>query len=89
MLGYFPTYTLGNVFAAQLFARGTEDIGELDEQFRRGDFSGLLRWLRGKVHKHGQRYSAAKLIEQATGSPPDHLPLVQALRRKYGELYGV
>ncbi len=89
MFGYFPTYTLGNVFAAQLFERADADLGGLDDPFARGEFAGLLGWLRDRVHRHGRRYSAARLIEEATGAPPDHRPLVRALRRKYGELYGV
>jgi carboxypeptidase Taq len=87
MVGYFPTYTLGNLYAAQLFAAARAELGDLDTPFARGDFSALLDWLRRKVHRHGSRYPAARLIERATGSPPDHRPLVSALRRKYGELY--
>jgi carboxypeptidase Taq len=87
--GYFPTYTLGNVLAAQLFARASRDLGDLDPAFARGDFSGLLGWLREKVHRPGGRWPTAKLIEQATGSPPDPQPLLQSLRRKYGALYGL
>jgi carboxypeptidase Taq len=89
MIGYFPTYTLGNVFAAQLFARAAEDLEDLDGPFARGDFSGLLGWLRDKVHRQGSLYPAAQLIEYAVGAPPDHRPLIEALRRKYGELYGI
>jgi carboxypeptidase Taq len=87
LVGYFPTYTLGNVFAAQMFAAARTAIGDLDEQFARGDFSGLLGWLRDKVHGHGSRFHAAQLIEQATGSAPDPQPLLESLRNKYGELY--
>src|SRR5262249_29593311 len=83
MIGYFPTYTLGNVFAAQLFARAAAEVGNLDQAFARGDFSGLLGWLREKVHGQGGRYPAARLIEYATGAPPGHRPLIQALKRKY------
>jgi carboxypeptidase Taq len=86
-IGYFPTYTLGNIFAAQLFARAREDMGDLDAAFARGEFAGLLGWLRTKVHRHGKRFPAAQLVEQATGAPPDQQPLVQALRTKYSELY--
>jgi carboxypeptidase Taq len=89
LIGYFPTYTLGNMIAAQLFARAVEELGDLSEPFARGDFGGLLGWLRQKIHRHGHRYAAAQLIEHVTGSPLDHRPLVQALRRKYGELYGI
>jgi carboxypeptidase Taq len=89
MFGYFPTYTLGNVFAAQLYARAEEELGDLGRAFARGDFTDLLGWLRASVYRHGHRYRAARLIEKVTGSSPDHRPLVQALRRKYGALYGL
>jgi carboxypeptidase Taq len=89
LVGYFPTYTLGNLFAAQLYARASEELGDLEGEFARGQFGTLLGWLRDRVHRHGHRYLSAPLIEHVTGSPPDHRPLVRALRRKYGELYGV
>ncbi len=89
MIGYFPTYTLGNVIAAQLYARAEEETGGLDAAFARGDFSPLRDWLRENVYRHGGRYSVARLVEQATGVRPDPRFLVEALRRKYGELYGI
>jgi carboxypeptidase Taq len=87
LIGYFPTYTLGDVFAAQLAARANAELGSLDEQFARGEFLELARWLRERVYQEGSRYSAVRLIERVTGSPPDHRPLVERLRRSYGELY--
>lgn len=89
LIGYFPTYTLGNLFAAQLFERVFTDLGNLDDDFSRGRLDRLLGWLQKQVYRHGQRYTAARLIEQATGAPPDHHPLLAGLRRKYGELYGL
>jgi carboxypeptidase Taq len=89
LIGYFPTYTLGDVFAAQLAARANAELGSLEEQFARGEFLELVNWLRERVYKEGSRYSAVRLIERVTGSPPDHRPLVERLRRSYGELYGL
>ena len=89
LVGYFPTYTLGNLFAAQLYARANAEIGGLDDAFARGDFAGLLGWLRLRIHAEGRRFRSAALVERATGAPPDHRPLVTALRGKYGELYGI
>jgi carboxypeptidase Taq len=89
MIGYFPTYTLGNLFAAQLFGQARADLPDLDAQFARGEFAGLREWLGQKVYRHGHRYAAAELIERATGSPLDHRPLVQSLRDRYGQLYGL
>jgi carboxypeptidase Taq len=89
LIGYFPTYTLGNLYAAQLFAQAQADEGGLKEAFAVGDYSGLLDWLRAKVHREGQRYRPAELIERITGSKPDHRPLITTLRQKYSELYGI
>jgi carboxypeptidase Taq len=89
LVGYFPTYTLGNLYAAQIFARADGDLGGLAPSFSRGDFSGLLAWLRDRVHRQGQRYRAADLVRRVTGSPPDHRPLIASLRAKYAELYGI
>ncbi len=89
LIGYFPTYTLGNVMAAQLYGRAEADLGDLNVPFGRGDFSPLLEWLRQKIYLQGGRYSAPRLIELAAGAPPDARPLVASLRRKYEELYSL
>jgi carboxypeptidase Taq len=83
LIGYFPTYALGNVYAAQLVAAAERDLGDLDAQFARGDFGGLLGWLRDRVHRHGQRFTAARLVERATGAPPDSRALIASLRTRY------
>jgi carboxypeptidase Taq len=87
MIGYFPTYTLGDVFAAQLFAGAELELGSLGEQFARGEFDATRRWLERRVHRQGGRHPSARLIEVVTGSPPDHRPLVHALKAKYEALY--
>ena len=89
LFGYFPTYTLGNLFAAQLYARAREELGNMDVSFAKGDFTGLHEWLRAKVHRQGSRYPAPVLIEKVTGKPPDHRPLVAALEHKFRDIYGV
>jgi carboxypeptidase Taq len=87
LIGYFPTYTLGDVFGAQLFARAAEELGDLEEAFARGEFGGLVRWLGARIYRQGGRHPSARLIEVVTGSPPDHRPLVRALRARYDVLY--
>jgi carboxypeptidase Taq len=87
LIGYFPTYTLGDVFAAQLFAQARAELGDLEQQFARGEFAELVGWLDRKVYKEGARYRSAELIERATGTPPSHRPLVDELRAKYSRLY--
>jgi carboxypeptidase Taq len=83
LIGYFPTYTLGNVYAAQLFAAAERALGPLDASFATGDFRTLRGWLGEHVHRHGQRYSVATLIERATGSAPDPSALIASLSRRY------
>jgi carboxypeptidase Taq len=87
LVGYFPTYTLGNIYAAQLFEKARTDLGDLEAMFRGGDFAPLKQWLVENVHRHGRRYRPTELIEHVTGSPPTSAPLVRHLRTKYGELY--
>jgi carboxypeptidase Taq len=89
LIGYFPTYTLGNVYAAQLFAAAKAELPGLEESFSRGDFRGLLDWLRARIHRQGQRYRSAALVERVTGTRPDHRPLIEGLRAKYQELYRI
>jgi carboxypeptidase Taq len=86
LVGYFPTYTLGNLYAAQLFAKAREELVNLDDAFARGEFGGLLGWLREKVHRQGSRYAAAELIERVTGTPPSPRFLIQALTEKHHRL---
>jgi carboxypeptidase Taq len=87
--GYFPTYTLGNLYAAQFFEQAKTDLGDLDDQFARGEFAGLLYWLRDRIHQHGQRYRAPDLVRKVTGKPLSADPLLAHLRRNAAELYGV
>lgn len=89
LFGYFATYALGNLYASQFFDQAREDLGDLDAQFRQGEFQPLRDWLCDKVHQHGQRYSAAVLAERITGKPLSHEPLMKHLRGKFGELYGL
>jgi len=84
LIGYFPTYTLGNVYAAQLFEAADRAVGPLDEAFAAGEFRSLREWLGEHVHRHGSRYAAAALGERATGSAPDPGALVKNLTRRYG-----
>jgi carboxypeptidase Taq len=81
-IGYFPTYTLGNLYAAQLMAAAESALGALDDLMARGEFQPLLDWLRAHVHRWGQTYRAPQLIEHACGRPPDPQPLLDHLARK-------
>jgi carboxypeptidase Taq len=88
-IGYFPTYTLGDVYSAQLYVAAERALGDLDTAMARGEFGALRDWLRENIHRHGHSLSAPALVERATGAPPDIAILVDVLREKYRGLYGV
>jgi carboxypeptidase Taq len=88
-LGYFPTYSLGNLYAAQFFEQASRELGDLASMFRRGEFLPLRDWLRQHIHSHGRRYPAAGLAQRVTGSPLSHDALLRHLRRKFGPLYNL
>jgi carboxypeptidase Taq len=87
--GYFSTYALGNLISVQLWERLNEDLPDLREQIRRGEFAELLDWLRTNIHQHGKKYSPQELVERVTGSKIDSVPYVRYLKTKYEEIYGL
>jgi carboxypeptidase Taq len=88
-IGYFPTYTLGNLYAAQFMEQARKDMPGLDDDFRHGEFGRMKQWLTEKVYRPGKRYRAGELCRRATGRPLDHRPLLEYLRGKYAVLYGI
>ncbi|UCC79040.1 MAG: carboxypeptidase M32, partial [Candidatus Zixiibacteriota bacterium] len=76
LIAYFPTYTLGNLYAAQFFAHADKELGGLHAQFEKGDFKPLFDWLRKNIHNHGRRYRAQELVKKVTGQPLSHKPLM-------------
>jgi carboxypeptidase Taq len=87
--GYFPTYSLGNVIAAQLWNLAATELGDLDELIAAdGGLRELRTWLIERVHRHAFRWLPADLTQRALGEPLDPQPLLDRLRSKYGELYG-
>ncbi|MCA9258176.1 MAG: carboxypeptidase M32 [Planctomycetales bacterium] len=89
LFGYFPTYALGNLYAAQFADAAQRELGDLEALYREGDFPVLLEWLRRHVHQFGARYTAAELVVRATGSPLSERFWIAQMRKKYGELYGL
>jgi len=89
LVGYFPTYSLGNLYASQFFAQANADLGDLSSQFAHGEFAPLNEWLRMNIHAHGQRYSAGELVQRITGKPLSHAPLIDHLFQKLAPLYGL
>ncbi len=87
-IGYFPTYTLGNLYAAQLWEAARDANPDLEDGIAHGEFAPLLRWLREHVHAHGRRYPAAELCRRITRRALDHAPLVAYLESKVEAFYG-
>ncbi|GAB3671123.1 carboxypeptidase M32 [Halopiger thermotolerans] len=85
--GYFPTYSLGSVLAAQLYAAAEDELGDLDDDIREADFDALNGWLRENVHQYGKQYKTQELIRQATGEELTADHFLEYVEDKYGELY--
>ena len=88
-MGYFPTYTLGNLYASQFFEAACEQLPGLVDGFTRGEFNGLREWLRANIHAHGRRFAPAELVQQVTGKPLSAEPLMRHLEGKLRPLYGI
>ena len=85
--GYFPTYSLGNIVAGQLWDAATRELPDLDDQLASGELTPLGDFLRERVHRHGNKYEPAQLVERAVDGPLDSAPLLRQLRDKYGAIY--
>ncbi|NCB88723.1 MAG: carboxypeptidase M32, partial [Gammaproteobacteria bacterium] len=67
--GYFPSYTLGAMYAAQLFSAANRALPDLNQSIAQGEFGPLFDWLRQNIWQHGSRFTTEQLITQATGEP--------------------
>ncbi len=88
-IGYFPTYTLGNLYSAQFWNAAKKEIRGLEQKIAKGDLKTLREWLRKHIHRHGKLYSAENLALAVTGEKlnPDYFSAY--IRAKYGPLYGL
>ena len=87
MIGYFPTYAIGNLVSVQLWEKMEQDIPALYGDIAQGNFEGLLSWLRENVHQHGAKYEPQELVEKITGSKIDPQPYLNYLWQKYEDIY--
>jgi len=89
LFGYFPTYTLGNVYAGCLHTAMQRDVPDLEVGLATGDLTPATDWLRDKVQINGGLYQPRETIRRACGAEPDEEPLLAYLEQKFGALYGV
>jgi carboxypeptidase Taq len=87
--GYFPTYSLGSMLAAQLFAAAERDLGPLDDRIEAGEFDPLADWLTDEIHRHGCRHTTPGLVRLATGEELTAEYFLEHAREKYGDLYDI
>jgi len=86
-MGYFPTYTLGNLYSAQFYAAASRDLGDLENLYSEGEFSTLLTWLRDKIHNKGAQLTPSELCKDVTGEELNARYLLDYLRAKLTPLY--
>jgi carboxypeptidase Taq len=89
LIGYFPTYSLGNLYAAQFFQQAQKDMPGLDDDLAAGRLAGLKGWLNEKVHRRGRRVNAGELVREVTGEELSADYFMDYLEGKFGDLYGV
>ena len=88
LIGYFPTYVLGNLIAGQLWAKLHDDLPGLDGQIEAGEFGALREWLRVNVHRHGSKFSSTELLQAILGGPIEVGPFMRYLEAKLENVYG-
>jgi carboxypeptidase Taq len=89
LFGYFSTYSLGNLYASQLFAKAEEELGDLPKSFESGEFEPLKKWLNVRVHSHGKKYSSPELAKKVTGQALTPDALMTDLRKRLFPVYGL
>ena len=83
LIGYIPTYALGNIMAVQRWERAQAELADLEQQISRGEFAPLREWLRVRVHQHGRKFTPKETLERAVGSGLDAGPYLRYLQRKF------
>jgi carboxypeptidase Taq len=87
LIGYFPTYALGNLIAGQLWERVHGDLPDLDDRIAAGDLAPLREWLGEHIHRHGSKFTTTELLEREAGGPISVPPFVRYLKAKLGQIY--
>lgn len=89
MVGYFPTYTMGNLLSHQIWQTLRKDLGDTDALIREGKFDAIRGWLTEKIYSQGRRYTPRDLVLRVTGKPMAATDYCQGMRSKFGELYAL
>jgi carboxypeptidase Taq len=89
LIGYFPTYAIGNLIAGQLWERAHAELPLLEDELAAGQLGSLREWLGQRVHRHGAKYTTTELLAREGGGPISVSPFMNYLKAKLGDVYGV
>lgn len=87
--GYFPTYALGNLYAAQFYEAAQAQDQAITTGMAKGDPAELVGWLRENIHQHGRKFTPAEIVQRATGKPLSERPFMRYLTAKFSNIYGL
>lgn len=87
MIGYFPTYSLGNMLSVLFYNHAVKDIPAIPDEIKEGNFEPLLNWMREKIHKEGAKYTPDELVKRVTGEPIQTEPFLTYIKKKYSDIY--
>ncbi|OGO19518.1 MAG: hypothetical protein A2Z14_08315 [Chloroflexi bacterium RBG_16_48_8] len=89
LMGYFPSYLLGSIFAVQLWYKLLQDLPQTEKDMSAGKFSSITQWLGDHIHTHGGKFTLLEMAERAVGEPLSSEPFMDYLKDKFGEIYGL
>jgi carboxypeptidase Taq len=89
LIGYFPTYSLGNLLSVLFYNQAVSDLPDIPAQIERGNFAPLLNWMRTRIHRVGATYTPTELVERVTGGPIRSAPFLSYIWDKYSDIYGL
>jgi carboxypeptidase Taq len=88
-IGYFPTYSLGNLYSAQFYNQAQKELPDLSGEVSKGELAPLREWLREKIHIHGKQFTASGLVKEVTGEELNPNYYTQYLQEKFSSIYGL
>lgn len=89
LIGYFPTYSLGNFLSVQLYDKAVEAHPQIPDEIANGKFDTLLNWMRVNIHQHGSKFTPSELVKEVTGTEMQVAPFMRYLTEKYAAIYNL
>ncbi|MBZ0306396.1 MAG: carboxypeptidase M32, partial [Anaerolineae bacterium] len=89
LIGYFPTYSLGNLLSVQFYEKAVQEHPQIPDEIASGKFDTLLNWLHINIHQHGRKFTPQELVQRVTGTNIQTSPFMRYLTEKYTDIYGL